>query len=1303
MVKADSVASNSPVVFHINGEKHSVDAGSKVDARTVLADYIRDVANLKGTKVMCREGGCGACTVTARVIDPATGSEVVKSVNSCLTPVLSCDGWDISTVESLGNKHEGYHVIQNRLVNFHGTQCGYCSPGMIMSAYSLLEAKKEIEMEDVEKNLDGNICRCTGYRPILDAFKSLAKDASSDLKQKCSDIEDCATCPIKQANGNGVCGGKARAVTQNSLKLSSGEEWVTASSLEGALSAAAQCNNNATGYRFVAGNTSTGIYKNEGPFQTFIDINGIPELKKTVVDDNGITIGGGATLTEVINLLQDASKTAGLEYGKKIVSHLERVANVSVRNNGTIAGNLMIKHAHQDFPSDVFVILEAIGATLKIASSKSKLFGIGKKIAVEESKPLSMTEFLATDMKGKLILSVHLSKLDGYHYRSFKITRRYQNAHAYVNAGFLLKVNKTDKTIEERPRIVYGGISSSFIHASEAEACLQGKSLLEEKTLQDVLQALEKEVKPEGGPLEAAPEYRIKLAKTLLYKTILEIVGEKGGDKLRSGATDIIRNTTKAQQVYDTNESETNLYKAVPKYEGAIQVSGEAEYTGDIPIQPNELFGVFVQSTVAVADIKDVDASEALKIPGVFRYITAKDVPGENNNMKFNFWPSKTIEPVFATEKVSYHGQALGLILATTKEVAERAAKVVKVTYENIQKPIVKIDEAIEKAKNEGTLVQNTFGTFSTKPAEDIKVAHTVSGTMRFGSQYHFYMETQTVVCHPREDGIDVHCCTQWIDHTQNTIATVLNIPTNSINMQVRRVGGGFGGKISRNTFVATACSVATWVTGRPCRVILDLETNMTMIGKRLPYRIPYEVGFDENGRIGSLKVDLICDTGYSVNDPDSFVALMHIQNVYKSAGWEVVTSYVPTNTAANTACRAPGSIKAVALLEWIMDSIAYTLKKDPIAVRQANFISTGDPLIFGAPTYERVNLIPEMIENMKTESDYEARLAAVEKFNQENRWKKRGMSVVPVRYPIDYFATNLPASVAIYHMDGYVAVSHAGIEMGQGLNTKASVKVLQTVAHALQVPMDRIKIKPTNNFIGCNAFPSGGSIASEIVCYSVMRACEEIRENLRPILEKLENPSWEKLIADAHAAKVKLTATYTPTAKDDIKGYDVWVLNVTEVEIDALTGEYKIIRTDIYEDVGKSMSPGVDIGQIEGGYMMGQGFWTTEKIIHDEETGKLLTSGTWDYKPPECKDVPEDFRITLLRNTPNPHGVLRSKATGEPSVDSAFAVILAMRNAIAAARADIGVTDWFDMECPVSPEDIAQLCLTAESHLTLQ
>ncbi|CAL8096692.1 unnamed protein product [Orchesella dallaii] len=1295
----------SPVVFHINGQKHTVDATSTVGPQTALVDYIRDVANLKGTKVMCREGGCGACTVTAKVIDPATGAEIHKSVNSCLTPVLSCDGWDISTIESLGNKQEGYHVIQNRLVNFHGTQCGYCTPGMVMNMYGLLGAKKDLQMEDIEKNLDGNICRCTGYRPILDAFKSLAKDASTELQQKCSDIEDCATCPMKKGNG-ASCSGKAQASSQNSLKLVSGEEWVTAKTVENALLTAHQCISNGVEYRFVAGNTSTGIFKNEGPYKTFIDINGIPDLKKTNVDKNGIVLGGGTTLTETINLLRESSKVPGFEYGKRVATHLERVANVSVRNNGTIAGNLMIKHGHKDFPSDVFVILETLGATITIASVKVQKCGIGgrnEKISIDSPKTISLVDFLETDMHAKLVVSLNLPKRDGYHFRSFKITRRYQNAHAYVNAGFLFKVNKgSSVTVAEKPRIVYGGISAGFIHATSAELSLQGKDLTDEKSIRDALQALEKEVRPDVGPLEASPFYRIQLAKSLLYKTILELIGEKAAEKIRSGSSDLVRIITKGKQTYDANKADTNLYKSVPKYEGSIQASGEAEYTADIPIQTNELFGAFVLSTVPNGNIKNIDASEALKLPGVERFISAKDIPGINDVMKFHFFPNTMPEPVFADDKVSNHGQSLGLILATSKDVANKAAKLVKVTYENVTKPVVNIEDAIAKAKEDGSLQKQTMGSFTLPPSADVKADNTLKGTCKFGSQYHFFMETITTVCHPREDGIDIYCCTQWMEMIQNAVAMVLNIPTNSINVQVRRLGGGFGGKATRTTFVAAAAAVATWVTGRPCRIVLDLETNMSMLGKRLPFHIPYEVSFDENGKIGSLKTDLICDTGSSANEASAITALVHMQNVYTAAGWEVNPRFVYTNTPSNTPCRAPGSVQAVAAIEWIMDHIANHLKKDPLEVRKVNLLSNGDKLLFtflhGQATYDRDNMIPDMIENMKSTADYEARQSFIEKFNQQNRWKKRGLAAIPVRYGIDYFGTNFPVTIAIYHLDGHVAVSHGGIEMGQGMNTK----VIQTIAQSLQIPMDRVKIKASNSFVGANALVTGGSTGSELTCYSATKACEELRENLRPILEKLENPSWEKLIQEAHAAKVKLTASYTPTAKDDIKGYDVWVLCATEVEIDVLTGEYKILRTDLYEDVGRSLSPGVDIGQIEGGYIFGQGYWTTEKIVHDEITGKLLTNGTWDYKPPECKDIPEDFRITLLSNVPNPNGILRSKATGEPSTDSAFSAVLAMRNAIASARADAGNTDWFEMSGPVTPEDIAMLCLTKTTHLTL-
>jgi len=329
--------------------------------------------------------------------------------------------------------------------------------------------------------------------------------------------------------------------------------------------------------------------------------------------------------------------------------------------------------------------------------------------------------------------------------------------------------------------------------------------------------------------------------------------------------------------------------------------------------------------------------------------------------------------------------------------------------------------------------------------------------------------------------------------------------------------------------------------------------------------------------------------------------------------------------------------------------------------------------------------------------SDYRNRKIFVEKFNRENRWKKRGLAMVPVRYPIGYdFGCNLAAMIAIYHYDGTVACTHAGIEMGQGLKTK----VLQTIAQVFNIPTSIITLHPSNNFIGANAFPSGGSVASELSCFAVMRACETIKERLKPILEKMENPTWENLIAEANKAKIDLTASYTPGPNDNLKGYDVWAIVASEVEIDVLTGEYKMVRTDMIEDAGHSLSPGVDIGQIEGGFIFGLGFWTTEKIVYCKETGKLVTANTWDYKPPETRDIPEDIRITLLKNNPNLNGILRSKATGEPILDGAVAIYIALKYAIAAARADKGRTEWFEIDAPLTPEDVQRHCLVTPEDL---
>jgi len=391
------------------------------------------------------------------------------------------------------------------------------------------------------------------------------------------------------------------------------------------------------------------------------------------------------------------------------------------------------------------------------------------------------------------------------------------------------------------------------------------------------------------------------------------------------------------------------------------------------------------------------------------------------------------------------------------------------------------------------------------------------------------------------------------------------------------------------------------------------------------------------------------------------------------------------------------------------MEHIAAHLKKDPLEVRINNLLKPGDPMLRKYPLthpkskikekiFEGENTLVKMIADIKISGQYEDRKKSVTDFNMNNRWKKRGMAVVPMRYPIDYFTTFFPAFVTIYHEDGTVAVVHGGVEIGQGINTK----VAQVVAHTLKIPLESVRVKPTNNLVAPNSQATGGSITSEFVCFAAMESCKILNKRMEPIKEKMKDAAWEKLVSACYDEGIDLRAQYWPSARDQLKGYDVFGVNLTEVEVDMLTGEYKIVRVDVIEDAGKSLSQAIDVGQVEGATIMGLGLWTMEKLEYDENTGELLTDSTWEYKVPFPKDIPEDFRITLLQNAPNPLGILRSKAVGEPPLCMSVCVLFALRNAIDSARADAGNTEYYQLDGPVTQEDVLRLSLSSKDNFIL-
>nr|CAD7570668.1 unnamed protein product [Timema californicum] len=418
--------------------------------------------------------------------------------------------------------------------------------------------------------------------------------------------------------------------------------------------------------------------------------------------------------------------------------------------------------------------------------------------------------------------------------------------------------------------------------------------------------------------------------------------------------------------------------------------------------------------------------------------------------------------------------------------------------------------------------------------SEDVK--YVIKGSFDLGSQYHYTMETQTCLCVPIEDGMDVYPATQWMDLVQVAISEALNIPENRININVRRLGGAYGAKISRSCQIATACAVAAHTLNKPVRIVMKLETNMESLGKRNDVATDYEVGVDDDGKIQYLKADFYENNGSSMNEPLVESSIDHLQSCYDSSTWSVMGKGVRTDLPSMTYCRAPGSTEGIGFIENVMEHIAKVVNKDPIEVAQVS-------------------------------------------------------------------------------------------------------------AHILGIPLEMVSIKPSNTLTAPNGMVTGGSIASEACCYAAMMCCRELLKRMEPYKKDPKEQTWAQLVQASSGNLVELCATYMFTPKDEVKPYNIWGVTVTEVEVDILTGQYQVLRVDIIEDAGKSLSPEVDIGQVEGAFVMGLGYWLQEQLVYNEDTGELLTNRTWNYKPPGVKDIPIDFRIELRRNAPNLTGVLRSKA----------------------------------------------------------
>jgi xanthine dehydrogenase large subunit len=775
-----------------------------------------------------------------------------------------------------------------------------------------------------------------------------------------------------------------------------------------------------------------------------------------------------------------------------------------------------------------------------------------------------------------------------------------------------------------------------------------------------------------------------------------------------------------------------SMGKPLPHDAAPLHVTGQARYIDDLPLPANALHLAFGVSTVAHGEITGIDLSAVRAAPGVVAVLSAEDLPEMPDCS-----PSAHDEPLLAVDKVNYVGQPVFLVIAESHLAARKAARLGKVTYRELP-ALLTVDEALTANSRfeQGPVVWqkgDATGAIATAP-------RLVEGSFEVGGQEHFYLEGQVAAAIPQEGGdFVVHSSTQHPTEVQHKVAHALHLPMSAVRVEVRRMGGGFGGKESQGNALAIACAVAARATGRPCRMRYDRDDDMIITGKRHDLRITYRAGIDLEGRILGLEFTHLFRCGWSqdLSLPVADRAMLHADNCYHLPNIRIESHRLKTNTQSATAYRGFGGPQGMVGIERVLDHVAFVTGRDPLEVRKANFYramesaaSTGVE-VFEQPLPQKgasadpdltsrgaarpvgshdlppdgpVQTTPyhmpvedfighELVAELARTSDYAARKAEIAKWNAQSPILKRGIALTPVKFGISFTLTWLNQAGALVHVyqDGSIQLNHGGTEMGQGLFQK----VAQVTADVFGVDTSLVKITATDTGKVPNTSATAASSGSDLNGMAAKAAAETIRWRLAEFIAEKHQVKpeavrfrdaevrvagevypWAQVVAWAYQARVSLSATgYYATPKivwDRVKGtgrpffYFAYGAAVTEVVIDRLTGENRILRTDILHDTGTSLNPALDIGQIEGAYVQGAGWLTTEELVWDGK-GRLATHAPSTYKIPACSDRPVVFNVALWGKPNREHSVGKSKAVGEPPFMLGISALMALSDAVAA------------------------------------
>lgn len=1453
--KPNGLNQQAEISFYLNTQLVTLQAP---DPSLMLVDYLRSPkVGLTGPKKPCGQGGCGSCAVVLSHWDADQGKAVHQPINSCLRPVAALNGLSVTTIEGTGRVDRVMNKVAYTLAKNNGTQCGYCTNGWVMTMTGFLANNPTRRTkQDIENVFDGNLCRCTGMRPILSGMKTFASDWTKE------DQVNLMQCEIDPAfDPNAVADtvtipfpDDAKKPVPAAYYHRDGHVWFEARSLSD-LSLILSDKTLPRPIRLVNGNTSYGIYKDEVlKAGTRIDINGISSIQNVTSNTEGLTIGAGATYTQLLDFLEETGRN---DLSDPIFYMARRTAGKLVRDAATVGGNvmLMLSHIHEGepFPSDLSTALTGLGSLVRyvdltnFSSSEISLQDLIRRCVNNpaQASELLLLNFFVTDTAEKPVTLAQKTAL------------RSVNSHSIVNATTKLTLvrpiaedtegklkDANAKTVGPSSvtdvSLIFGGLAPYPWRAVETEKALKGQTLTD-AVINNALRCLAKEISAQLPdwtartatlPSEGFTDvYRITLAQSFTYRAIINAEMKEGSGKvppaLQSAGQPMWGKwgVSDGSQSYQTDLYPSPLSRPYLKLMAMHQAQGETLYTHEQSLPNRGWEGALIQSAIALGSYEwslptqaaqgscqtvtsETEIAEYLKqqFAGFRQLITAQDLPPGGVNDQGGGGD----QPLFSIGPIQYEGQCIALVLAESEREAQEIASFVQANClaytDNGAKAILSFGEAIPNgqifpdcpaSKNYLTHIWKV-----TRPASaldwvpalpavadrttyldrDVTVdgvsCTVISNAVETGSQLHFYMETQSCLAWQGGDStLHLRPSTQSPTAVMGTVQSATTYPANRIEIKVPQVGGAYGGKTEQSRFVPAVTAVAALASSRPVRLVLSRESDSAMIGRRHPLYGRAAIAIDETGVIRGFSASMWIDGGayYDCSFVVADCIQLRIDNAYNIANYQTQIDVCRTNKAPNTAYRAFGDIQGTLLLESAVEDAAVSLGIDPADLREKNLYQLGQSTP-GGQTLPYCYL-QEVWDYAKKVSDYDAKRKAVSAYNAANKWTKRGLCLMPLKYGSGFNLTMLEqasALVNVFSSDASVLIRQGGVDMGQGMITMLA----QIAAYELNIPLEIIQIDNSDTTVIPNPTSTGASTGTQYNGEAVKQACAVLRKRLEAFCFEqrktrgeqacveahidfwnhdtgwntiIENKSgatgnnqkvsiWEKIISEAYGARVNLQAqvnaqipggtanvpnvTFKPYDQqptgtgipidekgpfsESVNAYVGFTYNAAcaEVEVDILTGETKVLDVDIIYDMGKSLNPAIDIGQIEGGFIQGLGYVLTEDMVFQEThveggpaRGKMNTQNTWRYKPPAVETVPLKMNVSLFprelaKAVPeNPYTLLSSKESGEPPLVLANAVFLAIKEAVRASRVERGKSPYFQFDAPATVQAVAQAC----------